>query len=307
MYDVLKHLVLMILVTAPAAAAQSDAEKTYVVSPQQLQAIEAASPAAPPVPPARPRRVLVYGRVPTHPESVATCFQALQILGRKSGAFEAVCSGDPAVFLPQNLQQFDAVVMNNTHERTPLLPRDLEARDAEARAAAIAQEPLLKKSLLEYLAAGKGLVGVHGATAGNVQWPEFVELFGAQYAGHLTTQVWVKPVEADHPLTASLDRNGFQVHDEIYYFRKALGREPYTANDARVLLELDLSKTPDPGKRPDKRYVVTWIRSYGQGRVFYCSLGHQASVYANPHVLAHYLAGIQWAVGDLPADATPRP
>jgi hypothetical protein len=75
----------------------------------------------------------------------------------------------------------------------------------------------------------------------------------------------------------------------------------------RVLLRLDLSKTPDPGKRADRDYVVSWINHYGKGRVFYCSLGHQANVYANPHVLQHYLAGIQWAIGDLKTDTLPSP
>ena len=63
---------------------------------------------------------------------------------------------------------------------------------------------------------------------------------------------------------------------------------------------------PDPGKRKDGDYVISWVRPYGKGRVFYCSLGHEPSSYYNPHVLRHYLAGIQFALGDLEADATPR-
>ena len=32
--------------------------------------------------------------------------------------------------------------------------------------------------------------------------------------------------------------------------------------------------------------------------VFYCSLGHNNEMYWHPTVLRHYLAGIQWALGD---------
>ena len=45
----------------------------------------------------------------------------------------------------------------------------------------------------------------------------------------------------------------------------------------------------------------------GKGRIFYCSLGHNREVYWNPAVVRHYLAGIQYALGDLQVDATPIP
>jgi hypothetical protein len=300
-------VLLLIAATRCGLGASKDDEKTYVVSADTIKAIEEAAPRAPLVKPVQPRKVLVYGRVPTHPESVACCFKAMEILGRKSRAFEAVSSGDPIVFLPENLKQFDAVVMNNTHEKTPMLPRKFAELSREEQAKAKTREALLKKSLLDFLAGGKGLVGIHGATAGGVDWPEFVELFGAQYAGHFTGEAWIRPEDSNHPLTAFLKGESFSVQDEIYTFRKALTREPYQAEGVRVLLSLDLGRMQDPGKRPDKRYVMSWIRPYGQGRVFYCALGHMAGVYSNAKVLKHYLAGIQWAVGDLQADAVPKP
>jgi hypothetical protein len=70
-------------------------------------------------------------------------------------------------------------------------------------------------------------------------------------------------------------------------------------------MSLDLREMPDPGKRPDKDYAVSWVREYGKGRVFYCVLGHAATTYWNPLVLRHFLAGIQFAIGDLKADAAP--
>ena len=59
------------------------------------------------------------------------------------------------------------------------------------------------------------------------------------------------------------------------------------------------------GKRKDGFYPVSWISAYGKGRTFYCSLGHRDEIYHNPYVLEHYLAGFQYILGDLAADATP--
>ena len=76
-----------------------------------------------------------------------------------------------------------------------------------------------------------------------------------------------------------------------------------------MLLSLDTARTdmnkPDI-KRTDGDFALSWIRNYGQGRVFYCALGHQQDVYWRPAILKHYLAGIQFAMGDLEADAAPR-
>jgi type 1 glutamine amidotransferase len=264
------------------------------------KAIEAAAPDAPIVAPAGPRKVLVYGRKRTHPDSVPCCFHAVKVIGEKTGAYRAVLSGDPIVFLPESLRQFDAVVMNNTHERNPMLPVDFAELDEARKEEALKRESLLQKSLLDFVAGGKGLVGIHGATAGR-PWEEYLELLGGRYGGHFTDTVWVKPDEPDHPLCKPLEGRSFEVHDEIYMFAA-----PYDRGKLRVLTSIDLAKTPDPGKRADKHYAVSWVKPYGKGRVFYCSLGHTPSAYCVPMVLRHYLAGIQFAIGDLKGECQPR-
>jgi type 1 glutamine amidotransferase len=79
-----------------------------------------------------------------------------------------------------------------------------------------------------------------------------------------------------------------------------------------VLLSIDVEKTglsPKhrilPVRAADKDFPVTWIRAYNQGRVFYSSLGHGSAVFWNAALLQHFLAGIQYALGDLKADSTP--
>ena len=59
----------------------------------------------------------------------------------------------------------------------------------------------------------------------------------------------------------------------------------YSREKLRILLGIDPQNT-DMNKRGLKRkdgdYAIAWVQSYGKGRVFYCSLGHNESVFWNP-------------------------
>jgi type 1 glutamine amidotransferase len=165
---------------------------------------------------------------------------------------------------------------------------------------------LLTRSLVDFVTSGKGLVGIHGATAIRDELEELAEMYGGQINGHRGGVWWIKADEPTHPLCTPLGGRSFEVRDEIYVFRKPLTREPMSREGIRVMLSLDLGKTADPGLRADGDYAISWVRTFGKGRVFYCTLGHAKTAYTNSAVMKHYLAGIQFAVGDLSADATPR-
>ena len=72
------------------------------------------------------------------------------------------------------------------------------------------------------------------------------------------------------------------------------------------MVSLDMTKEVNQkGSREDNDNAVSWLREFGKGRVFYCSLGHNNEIFWTPAILQHYLDGIQYALGDLKADATP--
>ena len=116
----------------------------------------------------------------------------------------------------------------------------------------------------------------------------------------------MKVEDPHHPLNASFRGKDFLIKDEIYRIRQINLRK-----NARVLLGLDMKAEQNlkaSGVRySDRDMAISWIKSYGKGRVFYCSLGHNDSVYTMPAVLQHYLDGIQYALGDFEVDATPLP
>jgi len=291
----------MVTVSLAAVSLNAHAAQRRVRMPtaEEIRKMEDAAPDKAPAKPARPRKLLVWGHAWTH-LPVPFASKALEIMGKKSGAFEAVVSDDPATLLPDSLKQFDALVMNNIHEREPFLPADLARLPKEQQAAAKKQDATIKKSILDFVTGGRGIVGVHAATAALQNWREYGEMIGGYYGGHITQDVQVKLDDPKHPVNACFKGKGFRIHDEIYIFRG-----PHSRKKLRVILSLDLSQMDDPGKRPDKDYAVSWVRPYGKGRVFYCSLGHFPKTYWNPLVLQHLLAGIQFAIGDLEGSASP--
>ena len=281
--------------------AKMRARKVSLPTEQQIQQIKAAAPNKAPAKPAKPRKVLVWGHTWTHqPNPYAE--KALEILGHKTGAFQAVVSDDPRLLLGDRLPQFDALVMNNIHERDPFLPEDFAQRTEEQKAAARKFDEAVKRSILDYVRGGKGIVGIHAATAAFQNWPEYGEMVGGYYSGHIYKEVAIKLDDPQHPVNACFGGKPWRINDEIYIFR-----EPYSRERLHVLLSLDLNRMVDPGKRSDKDYAVSWIHQYGEGRVFYTTLGHAAETYWNPLFLRHVLAGIQFAIDDLPVtDAMKR-
>lgn len=266
---------------------------------EQIQQIRDAAPERAPAKASKPRRVLVWGHAWTHqPNPFAE--KALEALSAKTGAFEAVVSDDPRLLLGDSLPRFDALVMNNIHERDPFLPDEFGKLDQERKDAAKKFDEAVKQSILEYVRSGKGIVGIHAATAAFQNWPEYGEIMGGYYGGHIHEEVAIKLEDPQHPVNACFEGKSWRIKDEIY-----ISREPYSRKNLRILLSLDLDQMTDPGKRSDKDYAVSWVRQYGEGRVFYTTLGHAVETYWNPLFLQHVLAGIQFATGDLPGDVTP--
>ena len=266
----------------------------------ELARIEAAVPSKAPAVPKRARRLLIFdlnvGYGNGHP-SIPTANEAFALMGKKTGAFEAVVSRDPAVFGRESLKTFDAVFLNNTVGN-------------------LFEDPALRQSLLEFVYGGGGLMGVHGTSVaftrwpegGTEDWPEFAVLLGIRGAYHRanTEPVVMKLDEPDHPVVACFGGQGFPLQDE--FFRP---KGTYSRSRDRVLLSFDLAKTdlasePHDGcYREDKDYAMAWVRQYGRGRVFYTAFGHHPAIFQNPGLLAFYLAGAQFALGDLPAPTLP--
>lgn len=274
-----------------------------------VQRIRAAVPDRAPVKPKRPREVLLYSHCNgfTHGGAIAAAKVAFPEMGRKTGAFEVVVSDDLANFEADRLRAFDAVILSNTTGELFMPRRPRRGKKASPSPAdAIARGERLRRNFMEWVKSGRGVMGIHAATDCSYTWREYGEMMGGYFTGHPWHMlVHIKNDDPDHPINAPFGGKGFQITDEIYQFNRGV----YSRRRQRVLLSLDVGegKTPNRGKRADADYAISWLKTHGKGRIFYCSLGHRTEVFMNRRVLAHYLAGLQYALGDLEADATPRP
>ncbi len=283
--------------------------RIYKVDEEAIKAVrEIASGLQLPASPGEARRILVYGiSHGPHMFNIPTCTEAIRILGGESGAYDAVVTNELTFFEPELLATFDAVCFANTTGEVMLRPivRALFDRLPEdQKHAQLANQDRLVKNLTDYVKQGGGFIGIHAATDSLKRSALYGEMIGGYFDGHpwsgsQTVSVLVE--RPKHPLCRDVfTASHFSIKDEIYQFK-----EPYDRSSVTVLLSIDLEKSEKPKKeltRPDKDYPVSWIKDFGQGRVFYCSLGHNTSVFASPEVLQFMLGGIQYAIGDLELD-----
>ena len=133
--------------------------------------------------------------------------------------------------------------------------------------------------LLAAVQAGTGIAGVHGGMGDAFrEQTEYQFMVGGQWVAHpggiVTYTVHI--LDVDSAITAGL--HDFEVTSEQYYMHVDPAIHVYaTTCFGEVVMP------------------VTWTKTYGQGRVFYCSLGHSAEVAARPEVLTMVTRGMVWA------------
>jgi type 1 glutamine amidotransferase len=280
--------------------------------PGAVEKIQAALPTEAFAKPAKVRKLLVFSKTNGFRHaSIATGKIALEELGKKTGAFEVIISDDLENFEKDALKQFDAVCFLSTTMNVFLPKQDeMKTLTDEQKAAANERDARLKSNLMEYVKSGKGFVGIHAATDTFYEWPEYNRMINGCFDGHpwnANTQVSIKvePGQEKHPLVAMFGGENIEFAEEIYQLK-----DPYDSKSVHMLLRLDTEKTDMTVKgikRTDGDFGVSWARPWEQGRVFYCSIGHNHEMYWTPKVLSHYLAGIQWAIGDYQVEVEGSP
>ncbi len=275
------------------------ARPRIVIPPQELRKIEEAIPPKAFVAPRKPRKLLIFELNVGYGGhgSIPYASRAFTLMGKKTGAFETVVSRDPAVFKRENLRQFDAVFFNNTVGN-------------------LFEDPQLRQNLVEFVYGGGGLLGVHGTSVAftrwpgaHEDWPEFGIMLGARGASHRDNDehVVVKLDDAGHRLNRAFGGRSFDYRDEFFRVHG-----PYSRDRVRVLLSIDTQRT-DMNQgiargncvREDDDYALAWVRSYGRGRVFYCTIAHNPYVFWDSKMLRFYLGAVQFALGDLAAGTIP--
>lgn len=271
--------------------------KLAKVTPAMLGKITAACPTEAPAKPLKPRKLLIFSRCEGFVHgAISVGNKAFIILGERSKAYTADVSYDYAMFDEAKLAAYDAILLNST--------TDLKIPEGAPR-----------KALMDFVRNGKGIIGVHAGVDNFKNFPEAKAMMGGIFAGHPWTAkgTWrFKVEEPDHVLTKCFDPKGFFMKDECYQYDQKITNR----NNIRYLVSMDLSdpktaaatteiddKNNKPkGIRTDGDNPVIWVRSEGKGRVFHTGFGHNNDIFWEPTILLNFLAGIQYAMGDLKAD-----
>jgi uncharacterized protein len=188
------------------------------------------------------------------------------------------------------LQMYDAIIFANTTGDLPLPDRE---------------------AFLTWLRSGKAFVGMHSCSDTFHGWPAFIEMLGGEFAGH-GAQVGVEcmNLSPSHPANVKLGKSWVLNQEEIYLIKK------FDKGQCRELLSLD----KHPNDKTPGSFPISWCRNYGQGRVFYTSLGHREDIWddetdpgfkrENPVQVSrayqrHIVGGIKWALGLEPDEVKP--
>jgi type 1 glutamine amidotransferase len=144
--------------------------------------------------------------------------------------------------------------------------------------------------LLEAVKSGVGIGGLHGGMADAFRnETEYQYMVGGQWVAHpgndgVTYEVEI--VDREDSLFKGLPKK-FTVVSEKYYMHI----DPVI--EVHAITRFDKVEMP-----------VAWTKYYGAGRVFYCSLGHQANIVEMPETLEMMRRGLLWAAErEVPAAA----
>jgi type 1 glutamine amidotransferase len=218
-------------------------------------------------------------------DSISAAMVAIYSMGRESGLWDTELRTDTALLTKKdlgknakNLNYFDVLIFAST-------TGELE------------MDPIQKQDLLAFIHDdGRGFVGIHAALDTNYTWPEYGEMIGGWFDQHPwgTFQAPIITEDSDFPAVRHFPK-AFVKYDEIYQ-PKAWSRDK-----VNVLLSLDPSKLDYSNNprihRTDHDFPVAWSKMYGNGRVFYSTLGHTEESWEDPDIRKMYFEAIKWALG----------
>ena len=280
-------------------------------------------------PKAPKKHVLVLGFAHGwHHGSISDTLAMVWQLGHDSGLFDVemrtdtdwVTKGYTGGGLSRNLDWFDAVVAADTTGVWPL--NDQQKRDFIS---------FIHDDGKGFVGIHAALDANH-----NKAWPEYTDMIGGEFQAH-PWFTFAAPVIIEDPTFPAMQpfhATHLVIYDEMYMPREdnwsrdkvnvvmrldesklpPPGQQEPFASEGPVAAQaagVPLRQNPAPpanpnrgggarppaGVRADKDIALGWSKMYGNGRVFYSSLGHTQEEIADPQVRAMYLEAIKWVLG----------
>lgn len=197
-------------------------------------------------------------------DSIATARQVMAGLAASTGEFTLAATEDLSMISSASLSGFDVIAF-------VLTSGELDVSATQ------------KAAIAEFVAGGRGFVGIHSASDTLYDWPDYGRLVGAYFKEHPWTQQATVVVENQgHPAATGLGER-FSLLEEFYTFRdNPRGR-------VQVLLRLDAGSVGSTGD-----YPLAWVQSIGTGRAYYNALGHFSETWTDQRFQRQLTGAIRW-------------
>lgn len=212
---------------------------------------------------------------------------------------EVICTKDGTVF-DGDLDQYSAIAFYTSGDLcSPKSAQNTPPMSPEG-----------KQKLLDWVKAGGGFVGFHAANdsfhskggRNEVQKVEdrdpYIQMIGGEFVSHGPQQVAKMRVTSPYFSGADGLGRSFDMNEEWYALKNF-------APDMHVILVQETEGMKgDCYQRPP--FPATWARNYGEGRVFYTSLGHRHDVWDSEIFQDLVEGGFGWVMGMSDESITPN-
>ena len=208
----------------------------------------------------RPIRVLFLGMDQERPHNPAKMFPYLAAPLARRGIQLTYVADQAQALNPDKLKYYDVLMIYGN--QTNLTP---------------AQET----ALLGFVEGGKGLVALHSASAMFTNSDKYLSLVGGHFLRHQTGDFTAEIVQPAHPVMQGIQP--FSTWDETYVHDK------HNTVNRTVLME----RVDAQGREP-----WTWVRTQGQGRVFYTAYGHDERTWDKPEFKKLIENAVVWTLAE---------
>ncbi|HEV8606014.1 MAG TPA: ThuA domain-containing protein [Tepidisphaeraceae bacterium] len=278
---------------------------------------------------------LVITRDSANPQKLTHAEQILTDIGAANG-FTVAVTKDADIFNdPKTYETYQVIAFYTTEDLTNPsdkydVKRDekgkpIKGPDGKTQQGNLihTEKPMSKEGkamFLQAIADGKvGFIGFHSASDtfhsknrgrpdllrdANIKDPvdPYIGMIGGEFGGHGSQQNSTMKV-ASTLFPGLEDLKDFNLHEEWYSLYNL-------APDMHVILVQDTNSMGKDGKREPQYqrapYPATWAKKYGNGRVFYTSMGHKPEVWADATFQKVVIAGLNWAAGNTKFEPSPN-
>ncbi len=141
--------------------------------------------------------------------------------------------------------------------------------------------------LVEWVEAGNAFLAIHAASSAWIQNEGYINLIGATWTEHGPGLADVQPIESEHPAVEGLEPYPFDDEGRLHDFLK----------DDLDTLMWALEET--------LLVPWTWVRTQGEGRIYYTAGGHDLGSISTPEFQKQLIQAMRW-LHPLETDTVPE-